>query len=472
MLNYNQVSGGNCRLVLYRESTPGVIDASDPGVIMDFISEGFSAPPNKQGSSVITGKRGQGKPYPGEPSFDGSVVIAPYAPLLGHMLRALCGAPTTTAVNDVPFLEEDVVNLGGGCVGLPCSPHSYVQDTVITITGTNSYDGVHRLQHGTDEEVLVIKSAFAAETLTSTATAHRGLGAFLSGAAKDFGGGRVTLPVAGVGVALHAGESVIITGTTNYDGVHILDSGTTTRRLIVKTAFTAETFDGTPVALPLFYRHHYVLPKRQPTIAVEKYMDYDTGAAKFPYTVFLSNKINGLSFPFGGEAELKITVPFSVGAAEPRSEAVSIAPKSLPSVPLHDREVALWLDGKRLGDIQNGSLSLAYGIESKAPVGDMGKRSIQPEGDPVCTCSLTAFLSHDEYQILSDMSATLAFALSISASGGEELWVHLPESEVDTGGASVSGKGGVTQEMTITGFVDQSPTVNEFTLINRVTSYA
>lgn len=472
MLTYRQVSGGNCRLVLYRELSPGKIDPADPGVIMDFISEGFSAPPNKQGSPVISGKRGQGKPNAGVPNFDGQVVLAPYAPLMGHVLRALCGKPVTSSVDDVTLLAEAVVDLGDGCVGLPVGAHDFVQDTAITITGTTHYNGSYRLLYGTDADVLVVKSRYVAETLTATAKAHRGLGAFLKGAAKDLGGGSVALPVQGVGVALNRGESVTISGSTGYDGTHTLQEGTSPRRLVISATYVEEAFDGSSVAVPQFYSHHFVLPKVQPTVAVEKYLDYAENAAKYPYTVFLSNKINGLSFPFGGESTLQITVPFAVGSAEPRTDPVKPSPQSLASISVQDREVALWLDGKRIGDIEKGNLSLAYGIEGKAAVGDMGKKSIQSEGDPVCTCSLTAYLQTDEYQQLSDMSATLPFALSISGAGGEELWFELPETEVDTGGAAIAGKAGVSQEITVTGFVDQTPTVNEFTLINRVASYA
>lgn len=86
MQQYNQVSGGNCRLVLYREISPGVVNANDTGVVLSMMSETFSAPANKQGSAVISGKRGQGKPYAGVPEYTGGVELAPYAPLLGHIL--------------------------------------------------------------------------------------------------------------------------------------------------------------------------------------------------------------------------------------------------------------------------------------------------------------------------------------------------------------------------------------------------
>lgn len=472
MQRFNQVSGGNCRLAMFRETSPGKTDPADKGVVLAFTEESFSAPSNKQGSAVITGKRGQGKPTPGAPDYTGGLKMAPYAPIMGHVLRALCGAPSTSAEPSLTLAAEPVADEGQGCVSLPCTGNAFVQDTVITVTGTDHYNGTYRLEYGTDASKLVIKKRFTAETLTATARAHRGLGAFLQGAARDMGQGRVGLPVSGVGVALHAGETVAISGTTFYDGECELEEGTAQRLLVIKATFEDEDLDGTPFAIPAFHRHIFKLPRKQPTVSVEKYLDYDAGAAEYPYTVFTSSKINGLSCSFGGQSDLAFSVDFAVGSADSRPDALSANPVALPSVPFADREVALWLDGDRIGDVQSGELSLAYGIEGASAVGDFGRRSRQPEGDPVCTCKMKAFLEHDEYKRLDDMGATLAFGLSMSGAGGEEFRLDMPEVEMGTDVPPISGKGGVTQDITVTAFVDQAETVNTFTLINRVASYA
>ncbi len=84
MQKYRQVSGGNCQLVLYRESKAGVPDPADAGVVLSLYSESMSVESNKQASAVISGVRGQGKPVPGVPNYPGSLEVPPYAPQLGH----------------------------------------------------------------------------------------------------------------------------------------------------------------------------------------------------------------------------------------------------------------------------------------------------------------------------------------------------------------------------------------------------
>lgn len=475
MQKYNQVTGGNCRLVLLPESAQGVIDTSKAGVVLNFMSESFSAPPNKQPSTVINGKRGAGKPYAGTPNYTGGVQMAPYAPLMGYMLRALCGAPTTTAELEIQLEAVPVMDMTRGYVGLPVSSHSFVQDSTITVTGTDNYNGVYRIEYGTTDTLLVVKKRFVDETLTATAKAHRGRAAFLKGKVKDFGNGTVGLPVSGAGVALNAGESVTVSGSVDYDDTYVLLPGTTQSMLVVSATHKplAPDLDGTAVALPAFYKHVFLLPKKQPTFAVEKYLDFDAAASEASYRTFLSNKVNGMSFDFGGDGELSINIETAVGSEE--ATAVSMHPLpavELPSVPFYNKETAVWIGTERVGDVQNGSISLAYGIEATAAVGDMGKRSRMPEGDPTSTCTLTVFLEEDFYQSLSDSSSTVRFRLSMSGANGEEFWIEFPESELGTGGAQITGKAGLTQEVTVTGFTDQSPTVNIFTMINRVASYA
>ena len=65
-------------------------------------------------------------------------------------------------------------------------------------------------------------------------------------AAVDKGGGLVGLPATAHG--FKAGMIVVAAGTTNYDGTHTLDAGTTADELVITAAFTAETFAGTETA--------------------------------------------------------------------------------------------------------------------------------------------------------------------------------------------------------------------------------
>ncbi len=396
---FNQVTGGNCRLAMYRETAPGIIDESDDGVVLSMLSETTSVSPSKQNSAIISGKRGAGKPFEGNPEYSGGVKLASYAPLLGHVLRALCGAPVTTMETDIE-LDGAVTDEGDGYVGLPCMGNAFVQDTVITVEGTTNYDGTYRVEYGTENTKIVIKSFYKAETL-AMATAKRGR--------------------------------------------------------------TSEAF----------YKHEFKLPMKQPTVSIEKYLDFDSGAAENPYVLFSFCKVNGIAFSFGGGDEVSFDIDFSVGSGEYKPAPVkSTEPDLLPALPFMDKEFALWIDGERVGDIQSGSVDMQFGIEAGMAVGDMGKRTRQPEGDPVCTATLTAFLEHDEYTNLAQNATTVPFALSCSGSQGEEFRVNFSESELNASGVQISGKTGLTQEITVTSFVDQGDAAVTYTLVNRVVSYA
>lgn len=469
---FRQVSGGNCRLVLLKESAPGVVDAEDKGVVINFYSESLAENPKKSASSVISARRGQGKPYAGAPEYSGSLECAPYAPLLGHVLRSLCGAPITTEEGALSLSAAAVTNEGGGCVGLPTSANPFVQDTCVTITGTEHYDGAYRLEYGTGPDKLVIRARHVAETLGSSARAVRGRGAFLSGAVVDKSGGKVGLPVSGTGTPLHAGESVTISGTTSYNGSYVLEEGTTANMLVISAAYASESLTEGAVAIPAFYIHTFQLPRRQPTVALEKYLDFDEGASAAPYTLFRFCKLNGLSFSFGGEDELKLSLDYSVGMADKSAVPASASPAELPSIPFYDKEVALWLGENRLADIQSGSVELTYGIEGQVAVGDMGRRSRQTEGDAASTITLTAFLEHDEYHQLAEAASAQSASISMCGANGEEFWITIPESEVDAGSPTISGKEGLTAEVRLVGFVDQEESMNRFRLVNRVPSYA
>ncbi len=472
MLKYNQVSGGNCRLVLLREASAGIVDESDTGVVVSFFSETLSSSTPKSPSAVISSKRGTGKPVPGQPNVSGGLTIAPYAPLMGHFLRALCSAPTTENIHSLSLAEEAVHNEGKGYVGLPCVSSPYVQDAVITITGTAYYNGVYRVEYGSTPEKIIIKKKYTPETLPSTATAHRGRGAFLSGSAKSMGAGKVGLPVAGIGVTLNVGESMTISGSTAYDGVHVLQAGTTNTMLVITETYVEEVFDGTAFAIPKFYKHSFALPKKQPSVTIEKRIDYDTGASDQPFSVFGFSKVNGLSFSFGGENELQMAFDFSVGSEVRSPTTLAPTPEELPPVPFYDKEVALWVGETRMGDVEKGSLSLTYGIESKTCVGDMGRRTLQSEGDPNSECSMTVFLQHDEYVRMAEAASSFTFQLCMCGAGGEEFWFTLPDAEMEATTPTISGKSGMTIETKVIGFSGLGDNFNKFTLINRVPSYA
>lgn len=472
MPQYQQVSGGSCSMTLYMEQSPGVVAAGTKGVLMEFMSEGFSRGSSKRQSAVIRGVRGPGKPYEGLPQYSGSIQSAPYAPQLGYLFKALCGAPTTTEVEAKDLSAVAVTDRGEGFVGLACPGHGFVQDSVISITGTTNYDGTYRVERGVSADELVIRAPYVAETVGVGAQAHRGRVCWLEGPAVELTGGLVALPVKDGSHELNAGEKVSIKGSTSYDGDFGLEEGTKGGVLVIRSAFTAETFDGSEIAVPRFYDHRYELPNRQPTVCVEKYLDFEEGAAANPYRRYNFCKINGMSFSFGGDDELAFSFDFAVGRETATDKPLDDKPLVLPSVVLKNIETSIWIADVRRGDIQDGSYSTAYGIEPKAALGDLGQYSRMPEGDPDCSITLNVFLETDELQRLVDASPTVDALTGICALTGEEVWFDFPESELDSEGPSITGKEGLMQSFTVMPFVDKGDTILKLRLVNRVASYA
>lgn len=472
---HQQVTGGACSMTLYMETSPGCVPPGAKGVSLAFHSETFSKGSSKQQRTVITGKRGPGKPFQGMPQMSGSIESASYSPQLGWLMRALCGPAVSTLEPSRSLKAAPVVELTDcrvRAVGLPCPDHGLVQDSVITVHGTVNYDGQYRIAYGTTKDIIAIQAPFVAETLTSSAKVYRGRAPSLSGDAVDLGSGLVGLPIKGGVHALHAGESVRVSGTASYDGDYLLQPGGRDGLLAITAAYVAETFDGSELAVPLFYRHVFTLPKRQPTVCMEKYLDFEAAANAERYQRFGFCKVNGFNCSFGGDSELIFSVEFAVGAMDEGAEPLDPAPAQLPGIPMDNIECALWVAGVRRGDVETGSMSNAFGIQPHAAVGDLGNYSRMPEGDPECRLTMNVFLEEIDYQELAKARSTIPVALSISSSGGDEAWFRFPETELDVPGTPITGKEGLMQEVTAMAFVHRSDSVLTFELINRVQQYA
>ena len=74
-----------------------------------------------------------------------------------------------------------------------------------------------------------------------------GVALLYAGDARDVGGGIVGLPFYYHPFA--SGQTIIIGGTTNYEGAHVLTAGTSANELQFADTYVAETFDGTETVL-------------------------------------------------------------------------------------------------------------------------------------------------------------------------------------------------------------------------------
>ncbi|GAF83322.1 unnamed protein product, partial [marine sediment metagenome] len=102
---------------------------------------------------------------------------------------------------------------------------------------------------------------------------------FLSGDARDVGGGIVALPM--TGQPFSAGQTVRIEGTTNYDGEFTLLSGDAeANEILIEDTYVAETFDGTETVVQNIALSVGTLGKMAQDSSGNLYYGYDVGISK------------------------------------------------------------------------------------------------------------------------------------------------------------------------------------------------
>lgn len=478
---FTQVTGGSSRLVLYNEECPG--QPVRTGYVIPIANESLQTGTSKNQRSVITGKRGAGKPFRGLPSPSGQVAMGASSPHMGLIFRAMCGTTAATKETPLALSAGAVKDNKDGTVTLAAENSPFVPGDLISVYGTINYDGTYVLAKGSGADALVFTAPFVAET-PSDAHATRGRACDIRGDAVDRGDGKVALPLlpggseiwlpqdlaSGVPHVFRPGDSVTISGTTNYDGEHVIDS-VGAAEIVITAAYTAETFDA-GLAVPVFYRHEWQLPKRQPTQTWEKFFDFDEDAASSPYRRYSYCKVNGISFDAGGDGEFLLTIDVASGGETGSSSALDADPVELPQVFIDKPDLSLFINGVRRGDVATASFSASFGITPQNAIGDRLQYTRMPEGDPEVSLSMSAYLESDALQDIADADTTVPVRIYGAGLEGDAFAVDMPECVLDTPGAAISGKEGLMQDVTAMAFVDKGESVLGFTLINRIAEYA
>jgi hypothetical protein len=131
-----------------------------------------------------------------------------------------------------------------GTVLLPCAGHSLVAGDFVIVSGTTNYDGAYVLptQTGGDSNNIVVTATYVSETLDPPAIVTKKMA--LVGDVVDNGSnlaGTVLLPCTGHGFV--AGDIIVVSGTTNYNGTYILptQTGGNANNIVLTHAYNAET---------------------------------------------------------------------------------------------------------------------------------------------------------------------------------------------------------------------------------------
>lgn len=463
---YNQVRGGGSRVVMYPESALRVLSGAQ-GVVLPVLSEGFSAKPGKETKGTIRGLRGPGKPFRGAWTLSGALTIPANVFALGHLLTAMCGPGVKTAVPALA-LDGPAVNRGAGTVGLPCPGHGLEPDTVVSVAGSEHYDGQYLLLPGTAADTLVVRAAYVAEAFAGgTALVHRGRVARLgAGPAVDRGAGTVGLPCPGHGFA--PGERVEVTGSDSYAGQYNVLAASTSDELVVSATYEAETFDGQELVIPRFFRREFALPDTQPSRMMEVYFDHDPGAAQTPYDQYQGCKVSGLKVTVGGDGQLTLDLSFQPSAFASAADPVDPAPEELAERDFGMFEAFVYESGQRMGELEEGSLDVDLAIEGKYGVGDRGNISRLNEGDPTLGGSLNCFLLDERLLAKARADEPTSLTLALLGARGDEVRVSYPEAELNTEGRVVTGKGGLNVTFEVMGYVQAAPSCLRMTHVSQM----
>lgn len=474
MSSYSQVKGGDCRVLLYPESALKVLDTPVQAVEVPFVSANFTAKPNKQTKSTIRGVRGPGRPFRGMWQFGGGMSLPANVHLLPHLITALCGAATLTEPAGLTLDAGPAVDQGQGYVGLLCTAHGFAQDAVVSVTGSAHYDGTYRLEAGTSTDLLVIYAgAYTAETFAGDEAVQRGRVATLDagGAAVNKGGGTVGLPCANHG--FFAGERVVLAGTTAYDGTYTLDADTDRHELVIIASYATETFVGDETVAAKFYRRAWNLPKIQPSRMAEVIFGFDSGAAENPVDRYSGSKVDKLGFRFGGDGQLTLDFELAPCKHTPAPDMAAASEADVLALPDCDFgmfEVAAYLDGVRLDEVEDGSFTLDLNLERKSALGQRGEYSKNTEGDPGLAATLNCFLENDALLAKARNDTVVRFELAFFGARGEELRVIYPECELNTEGPSITGKGGLNVTFDVMGFLDTAASAVQFVYLHQIPS--
>ena len=185
---------------------------------------------------VARDENGVPLPYNGtEPIFDVRSLATDWVPLqFAHDIKGITISVLSGTVyfdsglgsSKAWFNAAPVVDNADGTVTIASTAHGFADGSEVTIIGTTFYDGIYDLE-----------TASATDTLVITPDPH--VAVLDEVAAVDATGGKVFLFAAGHDFLV--GDTVTISGTTNYNGSHVLQTGTIATKLKITATYVAET---------------------------------------------------------------------------------------------------------------------------------------------------------------------------------------------------------------------------------------
>ncbi|MBI9110003.1 phage tail tube protein [Maridesulfovibrio ferrireducens] len=475
MATATQARGYKGKVRMMFESEYGVLPADPKAHLLPISSEGLDGGRSQNQKTTLTGKRSPGRSFAGNMDVSGPLAPDANVHATGILLKALCGNPVTTAINDVLNISGSAEDLGAGYVKILCAGHGFRPFTQITISGSTNYDGIYLVDPKSGADDLVIEAFYNAEDFAGTETVRRGAHRKLDAvAAVDKGDGLVGLACSGHGYL--AGSVITVTGSTGYDAQYVVNFASSVNEIVVEKAYAAEVFDGTETVSPKYFTHLFKLLDEQPSFALECEVPLDGATDNEAFTLFEGCKVSSFSCSSSGDSQFNFSI--DVAGANKRLLAISAAKttEEFPDFDFKNADSDLILNGEYLTSVTSSSVQISTNLDTSAGYvkGSKGVRKSMPEGAPGVSGSLTAH--YKSTALLKKAAGEVEMDYSMGfVTGANQLTLNFPQCLISESGSTpkLSGPQGIVVELQLSGFEDHNEYGTCFyaELINGVSSY-
>jgi hypothetical protein len=282
--------------------------------------------------------------------------------------------------------------------------------------------------------------------------------------AVDKVGDFVGLPI--TGHAFVAGETVVIDGTINYDGTHVIASKTT-NEIVIPSLYVAETFAGTETCVSGKYTHVF-----KPASAIESLV-LEAGFTDInQYHKFNGVKVNKFAMDISGDGELTAKMDL-IGAKETvAGTAYDSGPTEIAFARFQTMQAAIQEGGVPIATVQSLNFEISNDLDGDSFVLANAVRGGLPEGD--CLVSGVIKALFDSETLYNKAVAGTESSLQVTFTAGLLSLTFLFQELLYTPSTPTIVKGGVYVELPFKAYFENgaADAIVRAILVNNQASYA
>lgn len=283
-------------------------------------------------------------------------------------------------------------------------------------------------------------------------------------AAVDKVGDFVGIPI--TGHAFVAGETVVISGTTHYNGTFVITSKTT-NEIVIPSLYTAETFAGTETCTSGLYTHIF-----KPAAEIESLV-LEAGFTDITqYHKFNGVKVNKFSMDISGDGELTAKLDL-IGAKETvAGTPYDSTPTAIIFARFQNMQAAIKEGDASIATVQSLNFEINNDLDNASFVLANAVRGALPEGDCLVTGTLKALF--DSEAIYAKAAAGTESSLEVTFTAGLLSLTFLFQELLYTPTTPTIVKGGCYVELPFTAYFENgaADAVVRAILVNNQASYA